>query len=228
MSKAKTRRRNSRKAKPKTYKVWLGCTEADLQPAVVYTTTLLEELRIWRRAIEQCDYLDYQLTATANDKPVVLPGDRPLAEIMDCDDASVTWEASQRDEFIVYELRDEAGHLVDRDVCLFAAIKHMLSLYVSSDPMGGYVIRERKAVIPSVVSYSVWFIDDDGELLEEYHSGLSLEDARERVQMTADTDEYFKEAAAQAGRERRTPLRILRHEEYVSVVEDYGTEKGGA
>ena len=148
MKSATLSRRRQRAPKLTTYQLWLGCSDHDLQPELVYSTTSVDDLRTWRRAVDECDYLDYQLTALVDGKPVTLPADLSAAEIMaPGPDDDAEWEAFQSDRFTVYEIREDNGKLVDRDTCLFLSVKHLLSIYVSSDPMGGYVIQERQASI---------------------------------------------------------------------------------
>ncbi|WP_254512267.1 hypothetical protein [Anatilimnocola floriformis] len=130
------------------YEIWIGSHEYDLQPERVYTTASIDEVRLWLRcAAGDRNADDLNIIVMIAGKLVSVPPDlRDIQERLEThEEAIASWKLMQRDEFVVYDLRGSDHDLVDRQVELHEVISHLFSIWLASDPAGGYFIEERWA-----------------------------------------------------------------------------------
>jgi hypothetical protein len=126
------------------YELWLGCKTYGLKPEPVFQTTNLDDVRQWQNAIDQHDDCEFQLTAKVNGRRWKLPPKAPY-QFPSHEQCDREYAEFQRDEFRIFDLRDANGDLVDRDLCLYRIVRHLLTLWINTKPMGGYLVRERVA-----------------------------------------------------------------------------------
>jgi hypothetical protein len=225
-----SRKRPPKKPKaPAVYELWIGCEDFDLKPERVYTTTSLDDVMTWKKAVERYEKYDYELTVRMNGKAFEVPPAEPW-QFATPEEARAAWEKCQSDDFLIYELVSSSGGICERHVSLSYVIKEMLHIWVNTNPMGGYTVRKRQATVaakpkPSLLTYAVWFVDaKTGKWIEECDSGLTLEEAREQVVENDEVNAWSRKMAAADPAfpfDFQYDMKILRVEEYV-------VEEGGA